>query len=137
MPGAFTQQTYICLQGIAFAVPSVCMVGCAIMTPNGPTDSVTTGILVALMSVAFAASSWARAGLYCLPQDMSPKFAGALLGLTSTFGAVPGAIGTTSVGFLLDYFGDWGRALFYPTAAFQLIGLTVFLLLADSTQQDW
>ena len=70
-------------------------------------------------------------------QDLSPKYAGALLGLSNTFGAVPGALGTTSVGFLLDYFHDWGIALFYPTAFFQLFGLTVYTLYASSKRQDW
>ena len=70
-------------------------------------------------------------------QDMSPRFAGALLGLSSTCGAIPGALGTTSVGFLLDLTGDWGKALFYPTAAFQLIGLAAFSLNASSKRQEW
>ena len=33
----------------------------------------TVWTIVAFMSVAFALSAWARAGLYCNHQDMSPK----------------------------------------------------------------
>ena len=55
-------------QGISFGVPALCMIGCAVLTPSGPTTHFVTGSLVALMSVAFAAASWARAGLYCCPQ---------------------------------------------------------------------
>ncbi len=52
-------------------------------------------------------------------QDLSPEYAGALLGLSNTAGALPGILGVTSVGFLLDLTQSWGASLFYPTAACQ------------------
>ena len=116
-------------QGISFAGPALCMCACAVLTPlavsgagaAGAASRATTAI-VALLSVAFALGAWARAGLYCNHQDLSPKYAGALLGLSNTAGALPGVLGVTAVGVLLDKTGSWGMSLFYPTAACQLFG---------------
>jgi ACS family sodium-dependent inorganic phosphate cotransporter len=131
-------------QGIAFAGPAVCMLACAWLTPAGAShtaaslgSSVPIGIIVALLSVSFALGAWSRAGLYCNHQDLSPKYAGALLGITNTAGAFPGILGVTAVGFLLDRTNSWADALFLPTAACQLLGLVVYTALASSKRVDF
>jgi len=66
------------------------------------------------------------------------QYAGALLGLSNTFGAFPGVLGVTAVGFLLDKTGVWSAALFLPCAVCQLVGLVVYTLLASSERRtDW
>jgi ACS family sodium-dependent inorganic phosphate cotransporter len=123
-------------QGIAFAGPALCMCALAVLTPTtagaGP-----TGLIVGIMSVAFALGAWARAGLYCNHQDLSPKYAAALLGLTNTAGALPGVLGVTTAGYLLDATGSWAMALFYPTAICQVFGLIMYTILGSSERQDW
>lgn len=100
-------------------------------------SNAATTAIVALLSFAFALGAWARAGLYCNHQDLCPKYAGALLGLSNTAGALPGILGVTSVGYLLDKTSSWGASLFYPTAACQLIGLAVYTAFASSERQNW
>lgn len=123
-------------QGISFAGPAVCMLALAGLTPavqgQGPTL-----LIVAIMSFAFALGAWARGGLYCNHQDLSPKYAGALLGLSNTAGALPGVLGVMTAGYLLDKTGSWAWALFFPTAACQIIGLVVYTLFASSKRQGW
>jgi ACS family sodium-dependent inorganic phosphate cotransporter len=70
-------------------------------------------------------------------QDLSPKYASALLGITNTAGAIPGVLGVTSAGYLLDATGSWQLALFLPTAAFQLIGAAFYAVFASSEHQHW
>ena len=129
-------------QGISFLGPALCMVACAVLTPlatvtaSGAAGPATIAI-VALLSVAFALGAWARAGLYCNHQDLSPTYAGALLGLSNTAGAMPGVLGVTAVGMLLDRTSSWGLSLFYPTAATQIIGLLVYTAFASSERQGW
>jgi len=126
------------------------MLACAVLTPlaqggagaaAGSAAAAAAGpatkAIVALLSLAFALGAWARAGLYCNHQDLSPKYAGALLGLSNTAGALPGILGVTAVGFLLDKTSSWGASLFYPTAACQLIGLAVYTAFASSERKDW
>lgn len=126
-------------QGAAFVGPAMCMVGCALLTPATP--AAVTGfqvvVLVTLLSLGFAMGAWSRAGLYCNHQDLSPKYAGALLGITNTAGAFPGVLGVTAAGMLLDMAHSWPLALFYPTAACQIIGALVYTKFASSERQAW
>ena len=123
-------------QGIAFAGPALCMFAMSVLTPMTPGTGNTT-LLVAIMSLAFALGAWARAGLYCNHQDLSPKYAAALLGLTNTAGALPGVLGVTAAGYLLDATGSWAYALFYPTILCQVFGLVVYSIFASSEKQGW
>ena len=123
-------------QGIAFAGPAVCMLAMSILTPATPGGG-NTILIVAIMSLAFALGAWARAGLYCNHQDLSPKYAAALLGLTNTAGALPGVLGVTAAGYLLDATGSWSYALFYPTILCQVFGFVIYSIFASSERQDW
>jgi hypothetical protein len=172
-------------QGIAFVGPAACMVACAFLTPVTPAaaSAPQTAALVALLSLGFALGAWSRAGLYCNHQDLSPKYASALLGITvsscwilgsgsrvpplftiavhhldqplnlnlnlnqspptaanpqqNTAGALPGVLGVTSAGYLLDATGSWALALFLPTAACQLFGAVFYSIFASSERQPW
>lgn len=69
-------------QGLSFVGPAICMAVLAVLTPisaaaaaTGTVAPVMMWSIVGLLSVAFALSAWARAGLYCNHQDMSPKYA--------------------------------------------------------------
>lgn len=69
-------------QGISLMGPALCMCVLSVLTPQGGAAAVADGLspalvwgLVGCLSIAFALSAWARAGLYCNHQDMSPKCA--------------------------------------------------------------
>lgn len=66
------------------------------------------------------------AGLYCNHADLSPRYAPVLLGLTNTAAAVPGIIGVTITGAILDQTGSWPLALFAPSVVFFVTGSAVF-----------
>ncbi|KAL4857945.1 putative anion transporter 6 [Chlorella vulgaris] len=123
-------------QGISFAGPALCMIALAFLTPITP-GAGPTGLIVAIMSLAFALGAWSRAGLYCNHQDLSPKYAAALLGLSNTAGALPGVLGVTFAGYLLDTTGSWAQALFFPTAVCQIFGLVIYSIFASSKRQAW
>lgn len=92
---------------------------------------------MSLLSLSFALGAWSRAGLYCNHQDLSPKYASALLGITNTFGALPGIFGVASAGYLLDLTNNWALALFYPTACCQIFGAIVYTLCASAERQSF
>jgi MFS transporter, ACS family, solute carrier family 17 (sodium-dependent inorganic phosphate cotransporter), other len=63
-------------QGVSFIGPAICMLALSALTPvAGGGDGLAVWGVVGIMSLAFALSAWARAGLYCNHQDMSPKYA--------------------------------------------------------------
>ena len=128
-------------QGVAFLGPAGCMLALAALTPSaaaaaaGATPPVAA--VVALMSLAFALSGWSRAGLYCNHQDLSPRYASLLLGISNTAGALPGVLGVWAAGVALDATGSWALALFLPTAAASLLGAAVFLTFGSGENQGW
>ena len=121
-------------QGVAFLGPAVCMVVCGFLSPVAIAYK---PLLLIVLSVAFALSTFSRGGLYCNHQDLSPKYAAALLGISNTAGALPGIIGVWLTGKLFDITGgDWGTSLFVPIAVAQLLGALVFTKWG-SGKQEW
>lgn len=92
---------------------------------------------IACISLALGLNSFALSGLYCTHQDMSRRYAGPLLGLTNTSGAVPGIVGVAVVGVLLDATDSWQLALFAPIIACFLAGTFVYVRHASSEEQDY
>ncbi|CAA6670428.1 unnamed protein product [Spirodela intermedia] len=88
-------------QSIAFISPAVCMT----------LSSLDLGLphweVVAFLTGGLALSSFALSGLYCTHQDISPEYASVLLGITNTVGAVPGIVGVSLTGILLDSTHSW------------------------------
>lgn len=154
-------------QGVALLGPAACMLALAAITPAAAAAPPLTGLaaalvpgwllgaaasaapgagagapppvaaVVGLMSLAFALGAWSRAGLYCNHQDLSPRYASLLLGVSNTAGALPGVLGVWAAGVLLDATHSWSLALFIPTACAQLVGAAVFCTWASGEQQGW
>ena len=119
-------------QGLAFLGPTACLL--AACTPEVASDN---NLLVAAITASLGLSSFSLAGLYCTHQDMSPKYASAMLGLTNMSGAIPGIIGVATVGFLLDQTQSWELALFLPSAVCMVAGAVVYTALASNEAIDF
>lgn len=125
-------------QGIAFAGPMLCMATCAALLPApGAVTRQITWLIVGVLSASFAMGSFARGGLYCVHQDINPRYAAALLGISNTAGALPGIIGVSLVGLVLDKTGSWIQALFLPIGMCYLFGLICFTALGSSERQEF
>jgi ACS family sodium-dependent inorganic phosphate cotransporter len=118
-------------QSIAFLAPAACL---AIASAK---LNVNPQIEVAVLATGIGLSSFTLAGLYCTYQDISPKYAGILLGLTCTAGAIPGALGVALVGIIFDHTHSWNLALFAPSIFFYLTGFMVWNLCASSEPQNF
>ncbi|GFR52543.1 hypothetical protein Agub_g15118 [Astrephomene gubernaculifera] len=103
------------VQNTAFLLPTALLL--AACTPAVGDDS---GATVAAITVALGVSSGSLAGLFCTHQDMSPKYASILLGLTNTTAAIPGVLGVAAVGYLFEHTQSWEAALFLPSAFFMV-----------------
>ena len=97
-----------------------------------------SGLLtVALITVGVSLSSFSYAGLYCNHQDMSPRFASILLGMTNTIGALPGVIGVPLTGYLLQKTENWELSMFLPAIALYFSGAAVFAKFGSGEKQAW
>lgn len=92
--------------------------------------------LVAI-SLGLGLTSFSFGGLYSTHQDLSPRYASTLLGVTNVLGAVPGVIGTELTGWLVEKGYDWTDALFSPCVLVYGVGLSVFTVFGSAEQQGF
>ena len=84
---------------------------------------------IALMCVALGVGSFALSGYASNHLDIAPRYAGALMGLSNTAGTLPGVIGVTVTGYLLDATGSW-PLVFGIAAVLYVAGTVVWLVFA-------
>ena len=92
---------------------------------------------VGLLTVGLSLASFSYAGLYCNHQDMSPRYASILLGMTNTVGAFPGVIGVPLTGYLLEKTDNWELSMFAPAVFFYFTGAAVFGKWGSADRQPW
>ena len=118
-------------QNSSFLIPAVLnLVLLSFTMAKGPATA-PPYVIIPLLTVSLLTSAFARAGLYCNHQDLSPKYASILLGITNTAGALPGVTVVAAVGYLLDKTGSWGLSLFVPIIFFQVFGAIVWQMFAS------
>ncbi|KAI4335645.1 hypothetical protein L6164_014277 [Bauhinia variegata] len=118
-------------QSIAFLSPAICMTLSSVDLGLPPWE------VVGILTGGLALSSFALSGLYCTHQDISPKYASILLGITNTVGAIPGIVGVALTGYNLDSTHSWTMSLFAPSIFFYLTGTVVWLMFASSKPQSF
>ncbi|XP_024374370.1 probable anion transporter 6, chloroplastic [Physcomitrium patens] len=118
-------------QSIGFLSPAACMAFAALSPKFNP------WVDVAILTAGLGLSSFTLAGLYCTHQDISPKYASVLLGITNSIGAIPGVLGVALVGIILDRTQSWNLALFVPSIFFYLTGALVWNIFASSKPQSF
>ena len=84
---------------------------------------------IAYICCALGLNAFALAGFGVNHLDIGPRYAGILLGFSNTAGTIPGIVGVTLTGYLLDVTGSWGL-VFSIAAGIYLFGLLVWLLFA-------
>ena len=94
-------------------------------------------VTVFLLTIGLSLSSFSYAGLYCNHQDMSPRYASILLGMTNTIGALPGVIGVPLTGLLLQKTENWELSMFLPAIILYFSGAAVFAKWGDGEKQSW
>ena len=84
---------------------------------------------ITYMCCALGLNAFALSGFGVNHLDIGPRYAGILLGLSNTAGTIPGIVGVTLTGYILDVTGSWGL-VFSIAAGIYLFGLLVWLLFA-------
>ncbi|XP_010426983.1 PREDICTED: ascorbate transporter, chloroplastic-like [Camelina sativa] len=88
----------------------------------------TPAMAVLCMACSQGSDAFSQSGLYSNHQDIGPRYAGVLLGLSNTAGVLAGVFGTAATGYILQR-GSWDD-VFKVAVALYLIGTLVWNLFA-------
>ena len=91
-------------------------------------------LAITIMCVGNALGAFVTGGFAVNHMDIAPNHAGKLMGITNTFATIPGIIGVTVSGFILETTGSWAL-VFQVAGAVTVFGLVVYLLLAQGEKQ--
>ncbi|CAN8308944.1 unnamed protein product [Cochlearia groenlandica] len=83
---------------------------------------------VLCMACSQGSDAFSQSGLYSNHQDIGPRYAGVLLGLSNTAGVLAGVFGTAATGYILQR-GSWDD-VFKVAVALYLVGTLVWNLFA-------
>ncbi|XP_030540881.1 ascorbate transporter, chloroplastic [Rhodamnia argentea] len=86
----------------------------------------TPALAVLCMACSQGSDAFSQSGLYSNHQDIGPRYAGVLLGLSNTAGVLAGVFGTAATGYILQR-GSWDD-VFKVAVALYLIGTLVWNL---------
>jgi MFS family permease len=104
----------------------------AVLTVVGYVQDAPTAI--ALMSLGSVIGAFASCGFAVNHLDLAPRHAGVLMGLSNTAGTIPGIVGVTVSGFILQATGSWAL-VFQVAAGIYLFGLVFYLLFASGRRE--
>uniref|UniRef100_A0A0D6QS61 Major facilitator superfamily (MFS) profile domain-containing protein n=1 Tax=Araucaria cunninghamii TaxID=56994 RepID=A0A0D6QS61_ARACU len=83
---------------------------------------------VLCMTCSQGSDAFSQSGLYCNHQDIGPRYAGVLLGLSNTAGVLAGVFGTAATGYILQH-GSWD-GVFKVAVGLYLLGTVVWNVFA-------
>ncbi|GAY51498.1 hypothetical protein WN943_017637 [Citrus x changshan-huyou] len=88
----------------------------------------TPAMAVLCMACSQGSDAFSQSGLYSNHQDIGPRYAGVLLGLSNTAGVLAGVFGTAATGYILQR-GSWDD-VFKVAVVLYIIGTLVWNLFA-------
>jgi ACS family sodium-dependent inorganic phosphate cotransporter len=108
------------MQTLGFLGPAICLSQLQHVT--------TLPAAVGLMMGAQGFDAFSQSGLYSNHQDIGPRYAGVLLGLSNTAGVLAGVLGSLATGYILQH-GSWND-VWGVAVALYLVGTVVWNLFA-------
>ncbi len=91
-------------------------------------------VAVVVMCIGNALGAAVAAGFGSNHLDVAPRHAGTVMGLSNTAGTIPGVVGVTLSGWLVELTGSWS-IVFIVAAGIKLFGMAFFLTFAKGEKQ--
>ncbi|XP_025907065.1 sialin isoform X3 [Nothoprocta perdicaria] len=95
-------------------------------------------LAVAFVTISTTLGGFCTSGYSINHLDIAPSYAGILLGITNSFGTIPGMVGPVIAKNLThnNTVGEW-QTVFYIAASINLFGAIFFALFGSGEVQDW
>ncbi|KAI1901770.1 hypothetical protein AGOR_G00037820 [Albula goreensis] len=98
-----------------------------------------SGVLaVTFLTLSTSLGGTSAAGVFINQIDIAPRYAGVLLGITNTFGTIPGVLAPIVMGYLTKdrTLAGW-RSVFCLSAGISATGAVIFTLFGSGKIQSW
>ncbi|KAK7898501.1 hypothetical protein WMY93_019354 [Mugilogobius chulae] len=93
---------------------------------------------VVFLTLSTTTGGASAAGVYINQIDIAPRYAGFLLGITNTFGTIPGVVAPIVTGYFTeDHSLDGWRKVFWLAALIQISGAVFFTIFGSAKLQSW
>ncbi|XP_049836705.1 putative inorganic phosphate cotransporter isoform X2 [Schistocerca gregaria] len=118
---------------IAHYGPAAALIGVA-LAPVGNSD-----LVVALLTIAVGLNAGTFVGFQINHVDLSPNFAGTLMGITNGLGNIMSIVGPLVVGVILgtESTREKWQIVFYIASGIYLFGNTIFVIFGSAVVQPW
>ena len=122
---------------VGFLSPAVCFFCLRFIKPCANTSCSGFGVAVTLFTVGTSLGGLAFSGYWANFIDLSPRFAGHLMGVSNSVATIPGIVGNLVTGQILKgHENDWG-IVFSLAAAIYVFGAVVFVAFARAELQNF
>lgn len=93
---------------------------------------------VTFLTLSSTISSATASGVYINQIDIAPRYAGFLLGITNTFGTIPGVLAPIATGYFTEdhTLAGW-RKVFWISAGINIGGALLFSIFGSAEVQPW
>ena len=91
----------------------------------------STALATAALSLGYFFFRFSFSGYWANMVDIGHDHAGEIMGISNTLATIPGMVGNTLTGWILDATGNWGFVFFLAGAAYVMAGVSFFWLCDD------
>ena len=114
------------MQTIGMLIPAACLILLAVW------QSISIPAAVSFMVATVGVSGFTGSGFGVNHMDISPKYAGVLMGLTNSFGTIHGIVGVMLTGWILKRTDSW-PLVFLIAAGIYVFAAIFYVLFARAT----
>jgi len=94
------------------------------------TKEITPYVALLYFCGSMATAAFSKGGFWVNHLDIAPNYSGILLGITNTFATIPGIIGNTFTGWILDQTNNW-NIVFLVASLVYTFGAIIYLFFGE------
>ncbi|XP_068189155.1 sialin [Antennarius striatus] len=93
---------------------------------------------ITLLTLSTTIGATAATGVFINQMDIAPRYSGILLGITNTFGTIPGVLAPIATGYFTEdhTLAGW-RKVFWVSGGINIFGALIYILFATAKIQTW
>ena len=118
-------------QAVSFAGPAAAL-GLVMYMQSSFGNACPAALYVGAFVAALGSQSLGQAGFFTNPQDIAPRRAGSIVGVSNTAGSLAGLVGTGLAGWILEATGGSWSAVFALTIGLYVAGTVAYSTLATA-----